>query len=296
MAGDPTRAARGGTTHFAAVKPMADWSARPRRFLPVLSTGGYVWFVTVLPSLDPSAAVNRLPTWAPGLFGAVSLVLLLAAAFVETRCAQIGLGLYGFLGFATLAWACSRPLITEVGSRLFGVLAFVTYCAAWGALSKPEADADAPLTAPLVDNLKPWQASPRLALLVPASGAIFAMGLLVHLGPVAAQLSERPHVELLAHVLGLLGALLIVRQSAQWGSDAHFRTPASRLRSPIMRWLAEVLGLVLLAASLGSWFVAERAFSDRRDLAALGWMSAGLLGAWLVAKLTALRSGGAARR
>ncbi len=275
---------------------MADWSARPRRFLPVLSTGGYVWFVTVLPSLDPSAAVNRAPTWAPGLFGAAGLVLLVWAAFVKTRQAQVGLGLYGFLGFATLAWASSRPLVLEAGSRLFGVLAFVTYCAAWGTLSKPTLDADGSVTSALVDNLKPRQSSPRLALLVPVSGAIFGMGLLLHLGAAAARLSERPHVELLAQIIGLLGALLIVRQCAQWGSDAHFRLPASRLRSPIMRWPAEVLGLVLLAASLGSWFVAERAFSDRRDLVALCWIGAGLFGAWLVAKLTALRSGGATRR
>ena len=225
-----------------------------RHFLPVFLAGCYVWMVSTAPIFFSYAA-------SPPARGAAlgSLLSLIVATFSSPTVA-LAFGIYAFAALSATAQLIGDLPPSSSAARLFGMLGWFTYALAWGALSARKGASVARIDVAVREDTSryaggdafPERLEPRATtpFIVPFSLALGVLGGFALLLPLG--LDDRPRVLALAQILGLLGALALVRALSNWGNDLHFS--AGEPNSVRLRRAAAALAVLVFGVGGALWW------------------------------------------
>jgi hypothetical protein len=170
--------------------------------------GLYGWLATVAaPVLQHGASFAAR---AAALFAVAALVGSFVLSTSRPRISR-WLGVYTFVLFCLLAWACLGPLLRsdqlDAVRGALGSVGFLLHALAWGATPKdPDADA--------LDNLVPGLPLQPRHKPVRLGALVLGLGIAVGLVPMAVAFGvERPGASLLAHAAALGSGVLVIGAS-----------------------------------------------------------------------------------
>ena len=167
--------------------------------------GLYAWLATVAaPVLQHGAS------WSARLAALVALGALAGSFVLSSTRPRVArwLGVYTFVLFCLVAWACLGPLLRsdqlDAVRGALGCVGFLLHALAWGAPPKdPDADA--------LDNLVPGVPLQPRHKPIRFGAVVLGLGITVALLPIALAFDvERPGPSLLAHALALGCAVLVI--------------------------------------------------------------------------------------
>ncbi len=206
-----------------------------RRRLPVALIGLYAWGVSVAP-----AALRAEAPLGATVSALVAVAALLGALLVRRNFWSLVWGVDVFFGACGVCWWSLGQADLAERPGLLGVLGWLAYTLAWGALSKPVLNKEREVARVPGAVLEPRVRPSRTALFV-----VLPLLLLTPLLLAAPAGVERDAAAVLGQVVVLILLVLLVRSGAAWGAQLQTSEPKTPVSARLRRSALPVLGLLL---------------------------------------------------